>query len=55
MNVDHINPVVDPDVGFVSWDVFIDRLFCERANLQAICIPCHKIKSKEEKKKRNGT
>ena len=52
MNVDHIKPVVDPDKGFESWDVFIDNLFCEADNLQAICVPCHKKKTLEEKKKR---
>src|SRR5512139_4098738 len=34
VQVDHIKPVVDPKVGFVSWDVFIERLFCEAKNLQ---------------------
>lgn len=55
MEVDHIKPVVDPKKGFVSWDDFIDRLFCEANNLQAICKGCHKIKTKKEKEVRNGT
>ena len=46
--IDHIDPVVDPQQGFVSWDVFIERLFCGKDNLQALCVPCHKIKTKEE-------
>ena len=46
--VDHISPVVDPKQGFVSWDVFIERLFCPKDNLQVLCVPCHKIKTKEE-------
>ena len=54
MEVDHIEPVVDPKEGFISWDVFIDRLFCERANLQAVCKPCHKVKTQKEKKKREN-
>src|SRR5688572_7516740 len=49
VQVDHKNPVVDPKVGFVSWDVFIERLFCEADNLQVLCKPCHKEKSREEK------
>lgn len=50
VQVDHIMPVVDPEEGFVSWDVFIERLFCERDNLQVLCTGCHKIKSNLEKK-----
>ena len=46
--VDHINPIIDPAVGFISWDSFIEGLFCEAENLQALCKDCHKIKTKEE-------
>lgn len=53
MEVDHIKPVVDPKKGFETWDKFIDKLFCEASNLQAICKPCHKIKTISEKKIRN--
>lgn len=54
MEVDHIKPVVDPAKGFVSWDTFIDRLFCEAENLQAICKPCHLAKTKLEKQERKN-
>jgi 5-methylcytosine-specific restriction endonuclease McrA len=50
VEVDHIEPVV-ASTGFESWDVYIDRLFCEKENLQVLCKPCHKAKTKEE----NGT
>jgi 5-methylcytosine-specific restriction endonuclease McrA len=52
VQVDHIFPVVDPKVGFVSWDMFIDRIFCEIENLQVMCKPCHKVKTEEEKLER---
>lgn len=52
MEVDHIDPVVSPKDGFISWDVFIDRLFCEADNLQAICRGCHAIKTKKERKRK---
>lgn len=47
--VDHIKPVVDPEVGFVSWDDFIKRLFVGEDGLQVICKKCHDEKSKKEK------
>jgi 5-methylcytosine-specific restriction endonuclease McrA len=49
VQVDHIAPVVDPVKGFLSWDVYIDNLFCELNNLQILCMPCHKEKTAEEK------
>lgn len=47
--VDHINPVVDPNVGFVDWDTYIKRMFCEVDGFQVLCKPCHKNKTDEEK------
>lgn len=44
---DHIEPVVDPYVGFVSWDVYIERMFIE-VGFQAICHKCHQEKGKVE-------
>lgn len=52
VQVDHILPVVSPTEGFVSWDLFIDRIFCEIENLQVLCKPCHKVKTEEEKAER---
>lgn len=50
VQVDHISPVVDPSRGFENWDVFIERLFCDRDNLQVLCTACHKLKSDNEGK-----
>lgn len=47
--VDHIDPVVDPAVGFTTWDEFIARLFCEKDNLQLLCKSCHDSKGVEER------
>lgn len=51
VTVDHIKPVVGPE-GFVSWDLFIERLFCPEKNLQVLCKSCHSIKTKKETTKR---
>lgn len=50
--VDHINPVVDPIRGFVSWDELIKRLFCEADGFQLLCHDCHKHKTNDERKER---
>lgn len=50
IQVDHIDPVVDPKVGFVDWNEYIRRLFVEEDAYQPLCKPCHVIKSNEEKK-----
>jgi len=47
--VDHIKPVVDPTTGFVSWDEYIERTFCELDNLQVLCRACHATKTSEER------
>jgi 5-methylcytosine-specific restriction endonuclease McrA len=47
--VDHIVPVIDPHVGFVSWDDFIERLHCEQEGFQVLCKPCHDEKTKKER------
>ena len=54
VNVDHISPVVCPYTGFVDWNTFINRLFCDGGNLQVLCSPCHDLKTAEERKERHG-
>lgn len=46
--VDHIKPVVNPEIGWTTWDDVVEGLFCELDNLQLLCGDCHKIKSQEE-------
>ena len=49
--VDHIDPVVPigVDIGF---DEYIQRLFCDPKNLQALCDKCHKDKTNKERSER---
>jgi 5-methylcytosine-specific restriction endonuclease McrA len=44
VQVDHKEPI-GPNLG---WDLFIEALFCEADNLQVLCKPCHKKKTKKE-------
>ena len=50
--VDHIQPVIDPCVGFVDWNTLIKRLFCEEKGFQLLCHECHKAKTKDEREDR---
>jgi len=52
VNVDHIQAVVCPVEGFINWDVYIKRMFCDKSNLQVLCESCHDKKSAEERKVR---
>lgn len=52
--VDHIDPVVDPKKGFVSWDEIIKRMFCEKEHLQILCKDCHTRKTADEQHSRSG-
>ncbi len=49
VHVDHIEPIIDPNIGWVSWDSCINRMFCEKPNLQLLCTACHDVKTKQEK------
>jgi 5-methylcytosine-specific restriction endonuclease McrA len=51
VQVDHIVPIVNPKIGFTTWDDFISRLFCDESNLQVLCKSCHAIKTKKERQK----
>jgi hypothetical protein len=40
--------------GFTTWDDVINRMFCEKENLQVLCHECHKAKTQEEKESRRA-
>ncbi len=52
VQVDHIIPVVDPELGFTTWDDIIERMFCDSCNLQVLCKDCHDIKTAKEREVR---
>lgn len=49
VQVDHIDAIIDPSEGFTTWDSVINRMFCEKDNLQVLCIKCHLTKTAVEK------
>lgn len=49
IQVDHIYPVIDPNIGFTTWDDVIKRMFCEQEDFQILCRECHLEKTKSEK------
>lgn len=55
LDVDHIEPRIDPDVGFVSYDQWIDSTFVTPSKLQGLCKPCHKEKTVSENRHRKKT
>jgi hypothetical protein len=46
--LDHIEPVIDPKVGFTTWDSYIERLFCEADSFQVLCHADHDQKTQIE-------
>lgn len=49
VQVDHIEPIVDPVVGFVDWNTIIERMFCTKDKLQILCKECHAAKTASER------
>lgn len=54
INVDHIQPAGSLNCA-ADLPGFVERLFCEKENLQVLCTHCHDIKSKEDKLNKNDT
>lgn len=52
VQVDHKNPVIDPSTGFVDWNDYVHRMFCDLDGFQILCTDCHIAKSKEENSRR---
>jgi hypothetical protein len=54
MHADHITPVIGPE-GFISWDLFISRLYCEAGGFRALCKACHAKCTELERAERAAT
>jgi hypothetical protein len=54
IHIDHIVPVVNPANGFVGWDDFIEKLFCEEEQFQILCKYDHEVKTLMEDEMRKA-
>ncbi len=45
IQLDHIAPVVNEEDGFIDWEVYITRLFCDVEGFQVLCKECHSAKT----------
>jgi len=52
IRLDHIHPVVEPHIGFTTWDTFLRRLLVRETGFQVLCKDCHLTKTKEENERR---
>lgn len=54
MECDHIIPIVpvDKTLEDMTWDEIVNRIFCNKNNLQILCKLCHTVKCKQENKLR---
>ena len=49
VQVDHVKPIINPNIGFESYDRVVEGMYCDSNNLQVLCKDCHNIKTKKEK------
>ena len=56
IHLDHTAPVVDPAMGFTTWDDYINRLLPDEDGFQVLCVTCHGSKTMlEDAMRRNYT
>ena len=48
INVDHIIPVGTLKCG-ADLETFVEKLFCEKENLQVLCVTCHNVKTQKDR------
>ena len=52
IELDHIEPVVQPTKGYADWNTYIERLWCAADGYSAICRDCHAEKTAREAEER---
>lgn len=51
IKIDHVVPIGKQPDSLEEFGTWLPKLFCSETNLQGLCNACHKIKSKEERKR----
>ena len=51
-HMDHKEPVIDVQTGFIDWNTYISRLFVDVDGYQCLCSGCHQIKTSLENEMR---
>jgi hypothetical protein len=54
IHIDHIMPIVDPSKGFIGWDDYIEKLFCQEEEFQILCKYDHEVKTLVEDEMRKA-
>jgi len=52
VQIDHTDPVVSVETGFVDWNTYITRMYPEKQGFQILCSQCHSNKCLLEKEMR---
>lgn len=50
IEIDHVEPVIKPEDGFLDWNTYIASKFVAAEKLQGLCHECHQLKTKQENK-----
>lgn len=48
IDIDHIEPVINPHTSFVDWNEYVERLFVPESGYQVLCKECHSIKTHKQ-------
>jgi len=51
IEMNHVEPVIGYD-GFIDWNTYIDRLFCDVDGYNALCKECHIKETQKQNNKR---
>lgn len=51
IKIDHIKAIGKQPTNMLEFGPWLEKLFCSKENLQGLCNDCHKIKTKEDRRR----